>query len=137
MLQFDDSCYVDANQYHLAPFSNRNSTLNTSLRKPIRMPDFDSIIRFCPKPRELKFSQLGLYETFQLVRRISILTPRFKMLSILIKLFHGQSRCRHKLCRCAFSTSEKSWTPIESTERLESTHALNRRKVCTRHPLYP
>ena len=40
MLQFDDSCYVDAKQYHLALFSTRNSMLNTSLRKPIRMQDF-------------------------------------------------------------------------------------------------
>ena len=40
VLQFDDSCYVDAKQYHLASFSTRNSTLNTSLRKPIRMQDF-------------------------------------------------------------------------------------------------
>ena len=40
MLQFDDSCYIDAKQYHLASFSTRNSTLNTSLRKPIRMQDF-------------------------------------------------------------------------------------------------
>ena len=40
MLQFDDSCYVDAKQYHLASFSTRNSTLNTALRKPIRMQDF-------------------------------------------------------------------------------------------------
>ena len=31
---------VDAKQYHLASFSTRNSTLNTSLRKPIRMQDF-------------------------------------------------------------------------------------------------
>ena len=48
VLQFDDSCYVDAKQYHLASFSTRNSTLNTSLRKPIRMQDFiqlcDSIL---------------------------------------------------------------------------------------------
>ena len=29
----DDSCYVDAKQYHLASFSTCNSTLNTSLRK--------------------------------------------------------------------------------------------------------
>ena len=31
---FDDMCYVDADakQYHLASFSTRNSTLNTSLR---------------------------------------------------------------------------------------------------------
>ena len=40
MLQFDDSRYVDAKQYHLALFSTRNSTLNTSLREPIRMQDF-------------------------------------------------------------------------------------------------
>ena len=40
MLQFDDSCYVDAKQYHLASFSTRNSALNTSLRKPIRRQDF-------------------------------------------------------------------------------------------------
>ena len=49
MFQFDDSRYVDAKQYHLASFSTRNSTLNTSLRKPIRMQDFiqlcDSIIK--------------------------------------------------------------------------------------------
>ena len=34
VLQFYDSCYVyvDAKQYHLASFSIRNSTLNTSLR---------------------------------------------------------------------------------------------------------
>ena len=41
---FDDSCYEDAKQYHLVSFSTRNSTLNTSLRKPIRMQDF---IQFC------------------------------------------------------------------------------------------
>ena len=40
MLQFDDSRYVDAKQYHLASFSTRNSMLNTSLREPIRMQDF-------------------------------------------------------------------------------------------------
>ena len=32
VLEFDDSCYVDAKQYRLASFSTRNSTLNTSLR---------------------------------------------------------------------------------------------------------
>ena len=31
---------VDAKQYHRASFSTRNSALNTSLRKPIRMQDF-------------------------------------------------------------------------------------------------
>ena len=40
MLQFDDSCYVDAKQNNLASFSTRNSTLNTSLHKPIRVQDF-------------------------------------------------------------------------------------------------
>ena len=40
MLQFDASCYVDAKQYHSASFSTRNSTLNTSLLKPIRVQDF-------------------------------------------------------------------------------------------------
>ena len=35
--EIDDA---DAKQYHLASFSTRNSTLNTSLRKPIRMQDF-------------------------------------------------------------------------------------------------
>ena len=32
MLEFNDSCYEDAKQYHLASFSTRNSKLNTSLR---------------------------------------------------------------------------------------------------------
>ena len=32
VLEFDDSCYVDARQHHLASFPTRNSTLNTSLR---------------------------------------------------------------------------------------------------------
>ena len=49
MLQFDDSCYVDAKQHHLASFSTRNSTLNTSLRKPIRMQDF---IQLCDSTRK-------------------------------------------------------------------------------------
>ena len=40
VLEFDDSCYADAKQYRLASFSTRNSTLNTSLRWPIRMRDF-------------------------------------------------------------------------------------------------
>ena len=31
---------VYAKQYHQASFSTRNSALNTSLRKPIRMQDF-------------------------------------------------------------------------------------------------
>ena len=32
VLEFDDSCYVDAKQYRLASFSTRNSTPNHSLR---------------------------------------------------------------------------------------------------------
>ena len=48
MLQSDDSCYVDLKQYHLASFSTRNSTLNTSLRKPIRIQDF---IQLCDSKR--------------------------------------------------------------------------------------
>ena len=35
--EIDDA---DAKQYHRASFSTRNSALNTSLRKPIRMQDF-------------------------------------------------------------------------------------------------
>ena len=50
MLQFDDSCYVDAKQYHSASFSIRNATLNTSLRKPIRMQDF---IQLCDSTKNL------------------------------------------------------------------------------------
>ena len=34
------ACYVDAKQFHLASVSTRNSTLNTSLRKSIRMQGF-------------------------------------------------------------------------------------------------
>ena len=42
LLHFDDGCYVylDAKQNHSASFSTLNSTLNTSLRWPIRMRDF-------------------------------------------------------------------------------------------------
>ena len=40
VLEFYDSCYADAKQYHLASFSTRNSTLNTSLRWPIIMRVF-------------------------------------------------------------------------------------------------
>ena len=41
LLQFEDSClvYVDTKIYHLASFSTRNSTLNTSLHWLIRMRD--------------------------------------------------------------------------------------------------
>ena len=62
---------VDAKQYHRASFSTRNSALNTSLRKPIRMQDFiqlcDSIlylIFITANPRqilELYFLQVYLY----------------------------------------------------------------------------
>ena len=55
MLQFDDSCYVDAKQYHLASFSTRNSTLNTSLCKPIRMQDF---IQLCDSVRNKSVIQI-------------------------------------------------------------------------------
>ena len=41
---------VDAKQYHRASFSTRNSALNTSLRKPIRMQDF---IQLCDSKRNL------------------------------------------------------------------------------------
>ena len=49
VLQFGDSCYVEveAEQYHLASFSTRNSTLNTSLRLTIKNARFYSIMRFC------------------------------------------------------------------------------------------
>ena len=42
--------YVDAKQYHLNSFSTRNSTLNTSLRKTIRMQDF---IQLCDSSKKL------------------------------------------------------------------------------------
>ena len=44
---------VDAKQYHLASFSTRNSTLNTTLRKPIRMQDF---VQLCDSIENLYFS---------------------------------------------------------------------------------
>ena len=46
------SCYVDAKQYHLDSFSTRNSTLNTSLCKPIRMQDF---IQLCDSYKNAHF----------------------------------------------------------------------------------
>ena len=39
-LAIDEIDDVDAKQYHRASFSTRNSALNTSLRKPIKMQDF-------------------------------------------------------------------------------------------------
>ena len=47
--EIDEIDDVDAKQYHRASFSTRNSALNTSLHKPIRMSRFyvmraDSII---------------------------------------------------------------------------------------------
>ena len=44
---------VDAKQYHRASFSTRNSALNTSLRKPIRMQDF---IQLCERNYSITFS---------------------------------------------------------------------------------
>ena len=38
--EIDEIDDVDAKQYHRASFSTRNSALNTSLRKPIRLQDF-------------------------------------------------------------------------------------------------
>ena len=61
MLQFDDSSYVDAKQYHLASFSTRNSTLNTSLRKPIRMQDF---IQLCDSMEILCSRDLDHVQSF-------------------------------------------------------------------------
>ena len=50
MLQFDDSCYIDAKQHHLASFSTCNSTLNTWLHTPIRMQDFIQLCDSTEKP---------------------------------------------------------------------------------------
>ena len=61
MLQFDDSCYEDAKQYHLASFSTCNSTLNASLRKPIRMQDF---IQLCDSIGNMRTSQEHSKENF-------------------------------------------------------------------------
>ena len=47
-LEIDVIDDVDAQQYHRASFSTRNSALNTSLRKPIRMEDF---IQLCDSIR--------------------------------------------------------------------------------------
>ena len=53
---------VDAKQYHRASFSTRNSALNTSLRKPIRMQDFiqlcDSILNFTHGDRAIRFIRI-------------------------------------------------------------------------------
>ena len=43
---------VDAKQYHRASFSTRNSALNTSLRKPIRMQDFIQLCDSICNPSE-------------------------------------------------------------------------------------
>ena len=44
MLQFDDSCYVDAKQYHLALFSTRHAKYLTSLTN--QNARFYSMMRF-------------------------------------------------------------------------------------------
>ena len=68
MLQFDDSRYVDAKQYHLASFSTRNSTLNTSLRKPIRMQDFIQLLSPPQRPLPCSFVLLGFLPVVDLGR---------------------------------------------------------------------
>ena len=52
---------VDAKQYHRASFSTRNSALNTSLRKPIRMQDF---IQLCDSSNNL-FPEYNYYDSLQ------------------------------------------------------------------------
>ena len=71
MLQFDDSCYVDAKQYHLASFSTRNSTLNTSLRKPIRMQDF---IQLCDSTVYLIMNPGRNFSVFKTALEVLVLT---------------------------------------------------------------
>ena len=66
--EIDEIDDVDAKQYHRASFSTRNSTLNTSLRQPIRMQDFiqlcDSIyyMALSHKDWELPNSRIWLAE---------------------------------------------------------------------------
>ena len=45
---------VDAKQYHRASFSTRNSALNTSLRKPIRMQDFIQLCDIYSKSEQMQ-----------------------------------------------------------------------------------
>ena len=48
---------IDAKQYRQASFSTRNSALNTSLRKPIRMQDF---IQLCDSNYKLHVASMLL-----------------------------------------------------------------------------
>ena len=50
-LEIDEIDDVDAQQYHRASLSTRNSALNTSLRKPIRIEDF---IQLCDSMLKLR-----------------------------------------------------------------------------------
>ena len=77
MLQFDDSCYVDAKQYHLASFSTRNSALNTSLRKPIRRQDF---IQLCDSTYNLKVVQIVILDKLGGLTRTEINQEEFAKL---------------------------------------------------------
>ena len=51
--EIDEEDDVDAKQYHRASFLTRNSALNTSLRKPIRMQDF---IQLCDSETDFTFT---------------------------------------------------------------------------------
>ena len=86
MLQFKDSCYVDAKQYHLASFSTRNSTLNTSLRKPIRMQDF---IQLCDSTANRPRS---IYQYSNMVPRLSGQTSIFGVVFFVSKSLLGIER---------------------------------------------
>ena len=55
---------VDAKQYHRASFSTRNSALNTSLCKPIRMQDF---IQLCDSDfNQITKRNMTRFKTIQL-----------------------------------------------------------------------
>ena len=96
MLQFDDSCYVDAKQYHLPSFSTRNSTLNTSLRKPIRMEDF---IQLCDSTgNSTKESEQKEIIAWQLISKdccseVKKSTNRFH---VAVRLFSNRSQMTSK-----------------------------------------
>ena len=67
-------------QYHLASFSTRNSTLNTSLPKPIRMQDFCSIMRFYSKCKYYTFlhfeSNVFLFPRWKTPSSLTSVAPR-------------------------------------------------------------
>ena len=63
--EIDEIDDVDAKQYHRASFSTRNSALNTSLRKPIRMQDF---IQLCDS-----ISNLSMSPTFRFVIVLTVI----------------------------------------------------------------